>query len=105
MKNYLHFFLKKLELKFDTILIFMTLYSFIWLKENQWNFGWNFKVCTMNFKRARKRKFIFGYIYVACKVISEHVCCRLCGRFIALHLEIQEYANMMESLLFPFLSY
>ncbi len=33
----------------------MTLYSFVWLKENQWNFGWNFQVCTMNFKWARKK--------------------------------------------------
>ncbi len=55
MTNCLHFFLEKLGLNFDTISLFTTLYSFAWLNENQWNYGWNIQICTMNFKRARKK--------------------------------------------------
>jgi hypothetical protein len=34
-ENYLHFFLEKLGLNFDTILLFTTLYSFVWLKKKE----------------------------------------------------------------------
>jgi hypothetical protein len=54
MRNCLHFFLEKLGLNFDTISLFTTLYSFVWLNENQWNYGWNFQICSMNFKKARE---------------------------------------------------
>jgi len=69
--------LEKLRLNFDTILLFTILYSFVWLKEKKWNFGWNFQICTMNFKSGRKRKFLieirekdFKILHEANKVLS-----------------------------------
>jgi len=55
MRNSLHFFGEKVGLNFETISLFTTLYSFVWLKEKQWKYGWNFQVCTTNLKRARKK--------------------------------------------------
>ncbi len=44
MRNCLHFLGGKFGLNFDTISLFTTLYSFVWLKEKQWNYGWKFQV-------------------------------------------------------------
>jgi hypothetical protein len=43
MRNFLQFLGGKFGLNFDTILLFTTLYSFVWLEEKQWNYGWNFQ--------------------------------------------------------------
>jgi hypothetical protein len=41
-----------------TIWLFTTLYSFVWLKERQWNYSFNLYISTMNFKKVKNIYFL-----------------------------------------------